>query len=60
MQNLKAVLKNFEEALFRLEEAVYLSKQQQEKKTETIAELKGVIKNTYNRIDVLLQQGNRG
>ncbi len=60
MEQVKNALKSLEDAVIKLEEAVYASKKERADAEEKVRELKQVIQHTYHRIDEALSHVKKG
>lgn len=60
MDQIKEALKSLEESVVKLESAVYGAKKVRVEAQEKVAELKQVVKNTYDRLDRALTQFKQG
>lgn len=60
MEQMKNALKALESAVLRLETAVHASKKELGQSKEQVTELKGVVKNAYDRLDQALETYKKG
>lgn len=60
MEEIKSALNNLEQAVLKLETAVHQSKKTQIQTAEQVAELKGVVRTAYDRLDSALISFRQG
>ncbi|MDD3669335.1 MAG: hypothetical protein PHX68_03565 [Alphaproteobacteria bacterium] len=60
MEQVKSALKNLEQAVFKLENAVYAAQRSKQGSAAQVQELKQVIKTAYARLDAAIAQVKQG
>lgn len=60
MDDIKTAISNLEKSVLRLESVLHQSKKDKEQAVSKVEELKGVIRNAYNRLDRVLTSVRQG